>query len=170
VQSRQDRQGKFLLYRRGRNAVSLSPNGQFPIIARPAWQIAVGPAPPVLSCLSYSLGEERRGCCSDCSLAENRCASEIRSTSSAIESTAVSIRSSRPLIALNSRGGSGLGSSQRVMSRTTGKPRTMMTTPGTTQWKIVWRIRFGSGGICILCVPVGDPVTTLTARHGFVRI
>jgi hypothetical protein len=139
---------KSLLYRRGRNVVSLSPNGRFLIIMRPTWQIAGDPVRLVLAVFAYSLGEERRGCCSDCNLAENRCASEIRSTSSAMESTAASMRSRRPLMELSSRGGTGFGSSQRVMSRTSGNPRTMMTIPGITHCKTVSTIRFGSGGIC----------------------
>ena len=47
--------------------------------------------------------------------------------------TAAWIRSNLPLIVDSSRGGTGRGSSQRVISRTTGKPRTMITIPGTTQ-------------------------------------
>jgi hypothetical protein len=64
------------------------------------------------------------------------------------------MRSSRPLIALSSRGGTSFGSSQRVMSRTRGNPRTMITSPGTTHSKTVCTIRLGSGGILDLCVSV----------------
>jgi len=85
--------------------------------------------------------------CSDCSLAVNRWDSEILSTSSAMASTAASMRSSRPFIELSSRGGTGRGSSHFVISLTIGKPRTMVTTPGTTQENTVWTMRFGSGGI-----------------------
>ena len=78
----------------------------------------------------------------------NLCDSEIRSTSTAIASTAASILSSLPLMVLNSRGGTGRGSSHLVIRRTIGKPRTIATTPGTRKEKTVWTIRFGSG--CII--------------------
>ena len=75
-----------------------------------------------------SIGEA----CSDCNLAVNLCDSEIRSTSSAIASTAASMCSRRPLMELSSRGGTGRGSSHLVIRRTMGNPRMMVTSPGTT--------------------------------------
>lgn len=88
-------------------------------------------------------------CCSDCNRAVKRCASDIRSTSRAIASTADSIRSSRPLIVLSSRGGTGRGSSHLVISCTIGNPSTMVTSPGIAHDKTSWTIRFGSGGISV---------------------
>jgi len=88
-----------------------------------------------------------RFACSDCSLAVNRCDSEMRSTSTAMASTAASIFSSRALIVESSRGGTGRGSNHLVIRRTMGKPRTMVTMPGITQENTSLTMKFGSGGI-----------------------
>ena len=108
---------------------------------------------------------KRALCCSACSLAVNRCDSEIRSTSTAIASTAASMRSRRPLIAPSSRGGTGRGSSHLVINRTIGNPSTIMTSPGITQEKTSWTIRFGSGGI--FSTVRGRLHLTIGAARGF---